>query len=727
MFRFRDYSIKRKLITVILTISSLVLVLACAAFITYDQITFKATLQKDLKNLAAVFAPTTAASLEFVDKQSATTFLTYLQAREQIVSACLYASPDPLLSLSAESNPQDSSIFVKWAKSIEHEAAIPEKPGQYGVLFENGYFEIFEPVINLLGEQVGTLYIKYDAAELSDRLKGFSSAVAIILGCSFFVVLFLSARVQSIISDPILNLAKTAGAVLKNKDYSIRASKDTNDEVGFLIERFNAMLAQIEKADSELKHVNLELGKSEKSALVANQAKSEFLANMSHEIRTPMNAVLGYAQILQRDKSLVPNQRNAVNTIEKSGNHLLTLINEILDLSKIESGRMELNLSDFDLNELVSGLSTMFKMRCEQKQMDWNVECVGEGVGTVHGDEGKLNQILINLLGNAVKFTDSGEVRLQMIREGDQHRFAISDTGKGISPEMQKKIFEPFMQGSEGVEKGGTGLGLAISKRQIELMGGQLRVDSDLGHGTRFTFTVQFPPAQGEIVSGATAQRQKILRLKEGCKVRILAADDIQENRDVLSTLLSQIGAEVAVAENGKQALEQVRSERFDVVFMDIRMPEMDGIEAAKLIIEEFGKGYVKLVAISSSVLSHEQKRYTEIGFDAFIPKPFRLEELCDCLENLLGVEYEYEAEESVVAEPSAYDNYSNLVLPQELLKRLKEAAEFSNVTNLEKNLSEVEKVGSEGASLARRLRELSHDLEMDQIIEILEQVKSGS
>ena len=524
-----------------------------------------------------------------------------------------------------------------------------------------------------------------------------------------------------------LKLAEVSVLSAKTLEQEQEKKKLIEDQRNILETQVSERTAQLREETSKVEAQNKDLAKAKDAADVANQAKSEFLANMSHEIRTPMNAVLGYAQILQRDKSLAQNQRNAVDTIEKSGSHLLTLINEILDLSKIESGRMELNLSDFDLNELVSGLSTMFKMRCEQKKLDWSVEGVDQGVWAVHGDEGKLNQILINLLGNAVKFTDSGEVRLQMIREGDDHhRFEVSDTGKGISKEMQEKIFEPFMQGAEGVAKGGTGLGLAISKRQIELMGGQLRVDSDLGQGTRFTFTVSLPSAQGEIKSGATAQRRKVLRLKEGCKVQVLAADDIQENRDVLSTLLSQIGVEVTVAVNGKQALERLRSERFDVVLMDIRMPVMDGIEAAKRIIQEFGKGYVKLVSVSSSVLSHEQKRYTEIGFDDFVPKPFRLHELCDCLERLLGVEYEYEAEDSEATEPSVPDDYSGLVLPEELLVRLKQAAEFSNVTNLEKNLSEVEKVGTEGERFARRLRQLSQDLEMDQIIEILEQVKEG-
>jgi CheY-like chemotaxis protein len=399
---------------------------------------------------------------------------------------------------------------------------------------------------------------------------------------------------------------------------------------------------------------------------------------MSHEIRTPMNAVLGYAQILQRDDTLPSRHRKAIDTIEKSGYHLLSLIDEILDLSKIESGRMDVHASDFDLNELISGLSAMFHIRCEQKRLGWKVEGPGEGVIPVHADKSKLTQVLINLVGNAVKFTDAGKVRLSIARIDDHSfRFEVIDTGSGIPAEARDKIFEPFTQGSEGMKKGGTGLGLAISRRQIELMGGRLEVDSEVGHGSRFFFTVPLPPAVGEVVSAAKTQRRKILRLKESTPIRALVVDDIEENRDVLSALLRGLGAEVAVAHDGREAVDKVAAQPFDIVFLDIQMREMDGLEAARRIQAQRAAGRVRLVAISSSVLLHEQMGYFAIGFDDVVPKPFRLERLCECLEKTLGASFLHSDDGPAPASPTPPKDFSHLSVPADLLRRLRDAAEF--------------------------------------------------
>ncbi len=238
----------------------------------------------------------------------------------------------------------------------------------------------------------------------------------------------------------------------------------------------------------------LEARSARQIADAANEAKSAFLANMSHEIRTPMNAILGYAQVLRDESSLTPEQRRNMEAIYDNGSHLLQLINDVLDLSKVEAGRMELAPGDFDLAHLVDGLSTLFELRCRQKGLRFEVER-GTDVGAVRGDEAKLRQVLVNLLGNAVKFTDKGFVRLAVRRQAERHRFDVNDSGPGIAPEQQGTMFEPFQQGASGRAEGGTGLGLSIARRHVELMGGRLRLDTDRAQGAHFWFELNLPAA----------------------------------------------------------------------------------------------------------------------------------------------------------------------------------------------------------------------------------------
>jgi signal transduction histidine kinase/streptogramin lyase/DNA-binding NarL/FixJ family response regulator len=478
---------------------------------------------------------------------------------------------------------------------------------------------------------------------------------------------------------------------------------------------------RLEAKNSELLEASHRLAEAKETADVANRAKSLFLANMSHEIRTPLNAILGYAQIVQRDSDLPAKHRQAIGTIDRSGNHLLTLINEILDLSKIESGRMELVMADFDLAELVSGLSVMFELRCQQNGLGWRVSGLGGNPISVRGDEGKLRQVLINLLGNAVKFTDSGEVSLRIKRlAGDQFRFEVQDTGPGIPPAVQEHIFEPFTQASEGQKKGGTGLGLAISRRQIELMGGTLALESAVGAGSRFHFTLTLPVAATQMVAEPKRAARQARKLKADFRLRVLVLDDIAENRDVLSLFLKDLGAEVTVTETGQAALDELGRQFYDIAFLDIQMPGMTGIDVAQRVLAQPGAKRPKLVAISASVLTHEQKKYAQIGFDDFVPKPFRFEEVCETLAQLLGVEFEYEGDAADGLTGNSSQASSDVMLPGELLERLRQAAEMYSVTEFEGYLPEVEATGPGGAALADRFRALSRNVQFDEILKTL-------
>jgi len=326
----------------------------------------------------------------------------------------------------------------------------------------------------------------------------------------------------------------------------------------------------------------------------------------------------------------------------------------------------------------------------------------------------------MNLLSNAVKFTESGEVVLRITKLMNQplyvspFMFEVIDTGIGISPEDGATIFEPFAQSEDGEKKGGTGLGLAIAKKSVELMRGELTFESTPKNGSRFFFTLPLEPATEGATPRSEDSGRQVAQLAAGYQVKALVVDDNQENRDVLSQMLKDIGVTVMMVENGQQALEAVRVETPDIVFMDIWMPVMDGLEATRRILEEFGEERPKLVAVSASALVHERQRYFEAGFDDFIPKPVDAQQVYECLATFLRVEYEYDDSEMPQTE------FEEIVLPEELLLRLRRAAEFWEVTELEELLEEVCQMGEHGSLLAERLRELSRNFDMEGILNIL-------
>jgi PAS domain S-box-containing protein len=462
----------------------------------------------------------------------------------------------------------------------------------------------------------------------------------------------------------------------------------------------------------------------EQSLQQANRAKSVFLANMSHEIRTPMNAILGFSQLMLRDRDLTPRQSQYLGTINRSGEHLLALINDILEMSKIEAGRTTLNLSTFDLPVLLKDLEMMFRVRTDEKKLSFSVEMIGVVPQFIVTDINKVRQVFINVIGNAVKFTEQGGigVRVRAYEEGRKGSFLqveIEDTGPGISPEDQDKLFRHFEQTKTGQQAGtGTGLGLAISREFVRLMGGTITVNSLVGKGS--TFIIHLPLKEGEAQSvPAKDIPQQVLRLQPGqATYRVLIADDIEDNRQLLAQLLGPVGFEIRLAANGLEAVQEFERWCPHLILMDFRMPVMDGHEAIRRIRALFGGEKIKIIAVTASAMDENRQQLMDIGADDFISKPFREVELFQKIHTHIGVEYVY-AEHSPAAIPEETTELtpqSLAGLPQDLIDPMRDAVITADLDQL---LAKIQDVEARDPRTAKALRGLAEGYQYQKLLDL--------
>ncbi len=399
---------------------------------------------------------------------------------------------------------------------------------------------------------------------------------------------------------------------------------------------------------SDRKQVELELQQAKEAAEAANLAKSMFLSNMSHELRTPLNAILGFTELMSYDPSLSPKHQEDLTIINRSGKHLLELINDILDLSKIESGQMKLNLSDFDLESLLGSIESLFQIQAQEKDLKLTIECDRNLPKFIHTDQKKLYQTLVNLLANAIKFTKQGSVTLRVRQIGNdlnqcQLLFEVEDTGAGIAPKEIDSLFKPFVQAQAGNKLNqGTGLGLAISQRFIQLMGGQIQVQSTLNQGSTFSFEIGVQIPQVTVLVSESANHRVIGLVSGQPTYRILVVEDIADNRRLLIEILTAIGFEVKEATNGVEALCLWENWNPHLIFMDLRMPVMDGFTTIKLIREKPQSQDTIIIALTASVFNEEKDQVLKIGCDDFIGKPCQQKELFDKIAQHLGVKYIY-------------------------------------------------------------------------------------
>ena len=453
------------------------------------------------------------------------------------------------------------------------------------------------------------------------------------------------------------------------------------------------------------------LRRAKEAAEAATRAKSEFLANMSHELRTPLNGVIGYSQLLQRDRSLNAGQREALDAIAKCGAHLLDLINDVLDLSKIEAGRIDIEQTATDLRQLTTDLHHVVADSARRKGLFLSMAIAPDVPRRVSADGRHLRQVLLNLLGNAIKFTSAGEVRLDISLDDDQRlAFAVTDTGIGVDADELADIFEAFTQTESGAAAGGTGLGLTISRHLLNAMGAELNVESTVGEGSRFYFSLPFEPLPDEASADDLDSVEPTLfaRLAPNQHLTALVVDDSTVSRRILASLLESAGLQVITATGGLEGIDLARTHRPSVIFIDVKMPDLDGFSATKRLSADSATSGIPVIAVTASAFGDTRRAAEEAGCVAYLPKPVRAESLFAALQKHLGAEFVWGSEEESVQDPvlDATPKHGALA------GRLREAVAIGAVTDLQAIANELAAGDEADAALGRRLARLATDFD---------------
>ena len=469
---------------------------------------------------------------------------------------------------------------------------------------------------------------------------------------------------------------------------------------------FGAFLRDI--SDRLERDTQLRLAKD--AAEAATRAKSEFLANMSHELRTPLNGVLGYAQLLRRDRGLTSAQREAVEAIAKGGAHLLELINDVLDLSKIEAGHVDIEATSTDLSRLTVDLEHLLAETARRKGLALTITVLPDVPRSVMLDGLHLRQVLLNLVGNAIKFTAHGEVRLIISRDDGHLLFEVWDTGPGIETEALSAIFEAFTQTKSGAAVGGTGLGLTISQQLLQRMGGDLQVESTIGEGSRFYFTLPLVGAPDRAVRDADATAPlHNARLAPGQELLALVVDDSTVNRRILAKLLESAGVQVITASGGLEGVEMTAAHRPNVVFMDLKMPDLDGLEATKRLRDDPRTAHIPVIAVTASAFGDTRKAARDAGCTDYLPKPVRAELLYSMLHDRLGARFvlDHESQAPNVALPDGTRRAA-------IAARLTEALAIGAVTDIETLAQELAEGDGREQALGLQLARMAGEFDFD-------------
>jgi signal transduction histidine kinase/DNA-binding NarL/FixJ family response regulator len=501
---------------------------------------------------------------------------------------------------------------------------------------------------------------------------------------------------------------------------------NAHQEGGWLdeIDQMAYSVSQFQENRHQLGQRTTELLLARDAAEAANKAKSVFLANMSHELRTPLNAILGFSSMLQRNENLSKDQRETLDIINRSGEHLLTLINDVLEIAKIESGKLQLEIMPFDLGGMVNEVAEMFRLRAEQRGLQLVFDQSSDFPRYIKGDETRLRQILVNLVGNAVKYTVQGSVTIRLgLKNNMRHHLLIEaeDTGPGINPEDRKRLFQPFVQLSKTKMQSGTGLGLAIARQFARLMGGDIEVESEPGCGSLFRVDLPLELASEDEVRHLSSEvHGDVVGLAPGQPVyRILIAEDQPDNRLLLERLMINLGLEVKSAINGEECVQLFQTWQPHLIWMDRRMPVIDGLEASRRIRQLADGDRVKIVAVTASVFREQQPELQAAGIDDLVHKPYRPNELYKTMARMLGVEFIYRTHAD--KPPSAHKPLTPerlAVLPTDLCDRLYKALNTLDKQRIEELIRQIAAIDGE---LGEHLGELAESFDYPAILAVLD------